>query len=96
MISTPRMKSVYLLLKLFYQKYLENEVIETEDEEIILINDIEVLTPENDPEAVTVVKDEVKCNTTSEGDKIIAKGKEVLKSIPKTKESGKRSWFSFD
>lgn len=72
---------------------MENEEIITEDEEILLINDIEVITPENDPDAVTVVKDDQKCDTTTEGEKIVAKGKEVLKSNPKTKESGNRSWF---
>lgn len=72
---------------------MENEEIITEDEEILLINDIEVITPENDPEAVTVVKKEPKCNTTSVGDKVFAEGKDILKSNPKAKESGKRSWF---
>jgi len=74
---------------------LENEEIITDEEEILLINDIDVkITDANDPEAVAVVKKESKCNTTSEGDKIIGKGKDILKSNPKSKESGQRSWFS--
>jgi hypothetical protein len=72
---------------------LENEEIITEDEEIILINDIEVITDKNDPEAVSIVKKEPKCNTTSVGDKVVAEGKHILKSNPKAKESGQRSWF---
>lgn len=71
---------------------MENEEIITEDEEIILINDIEI-TSINDPEAVTVVKKELKCNTTSVGDKVVAEGKDILKSNPKAKERGQRSWF---
>jgi len=76
---------------------LENEEIITEDEEVLLINDIEVtVTDANDPETVTVVKKEPKCNTTSEGDKIIAEGKKILKTNPKAKESGQRSWFKLE
>jgi len=78
---------------------LKNEEIEIvkddEIEEAVLINDVEVINNENDPEKVTIVKKERKCNTASEGEKVIAKGKEILKSNPKTKESGSRSWFGF-
>jgi len=74
---------------------LENEEIITDEEEILLINDIDVkITDVNDPEKVTVVKKDPKCDTTSEGDKIIGKGKDILKSNPKSKESGQRSWFT--
>ena len=76
-------------------KILENEKIVTDDEETILVNDVEVIDDENDPEKVTIVKKERKCNTTSEGEKVIAKGKQILKSNPKAKESGSRSWFGF-
>lgn len=63
------------------------------DEEVVLLDDVEVITPENDPEQVTVVKKEQKCNVTSVGDKVIAEGKSILKPDPKTKEKGNRSWF---
>jgi len=72
---------------------LENEKIETDEDEIVLLNDVEVITDENDPEKVTVVKPERKCNTTSEGDKVIAKGKNILKKSVIDKERGQRSWF---
>ena len=71
---------------------MENEKIETDEDEIVLLNDVEV-TDENDPEKVTVVKPERKCNTTSEGDKVIAKGKNILKKSVIDKERGQRSWF---
>ena len=74
---------------------MENEEIIIDDEEILLINDIDVkITDVNDPEKVTVVKKDPKCDTTSEGDKIVGEGKDVLKSNPKAKEPGQRSWFS--
>ena len=73
-------------------KILENEKIITDDGEDVLINEVE-LTNENDPEKVTVVKPERKCNTTSEGDKVVAKGKNILKKSDIDKERGQRSWF---
>jgi len=93
-ISTPHIRSVLLLLKCFIKIIiLENEKIETDEDEIVLLNDVEVITDENDPEKVTVVKPERKCNTTSEGDKVIAKGKNILKKSVIDKERGQRSWF---
>jgi len=74
---------------------LGKEKIETDEDEIVLLNDVEVIDGENDPEKVTIVNEERKCNTASEGEKVIAKGKEILKSNPKAKESGSRSWFGF-
>lgn len=76
----------------------ESEVVIDEkndpDAEVVLLEDIEVVvTPENDPEQVTKVKKEPKCNVTSVGDKVIGEGKSVLKSDSKLKEKGSRSWF---
>jgi len=67
----------------------------TDDGEAVLLNDIEVIDGDNDPEKVTVVKRELKSNQTSVGDKVVGKGKEILQSNPKTKEHGQRSWFEF-
>lgn len=64
------------------------------DSEVVTKDDVELITPENDPEEVTIIKrDDRKCHTTSEGDKLIASGKNIIKSNPKAKEEGKRSWF---
>lgn len=63
------------------------------DSEVVLLDDVEVITPKNDPEQVTVVKKEQKSNVTSLGDKVIAEGKSILKPDPRTKEKGNRSWF---
>ncbi len=75
----------------------ETDVVITDendpDAEIVLLDDVEVITPEIDPEQVRVVKKEQKCNVTSSGDKVIAEGKSILKPDPKTKEKGNRSWF---
>lgn len=74
-------------------KILENEKIETDDGEVIFLNDVEVINNENDPEKVTIVKPDRKCNTTSVGDKVVAKGKNILKKSDIDKEHGQRSWF---
>lgn len=75
----------------------ETDIVITEkndpDNEVVLLDDVEVITPENDPEEVTVVKKEPKCNVTSVGDEIVGEGKSILKSNPKSKENGSRSWF---
>ncbi len=72
---------------------MENkEETDIEDEEIVL-EDKEI-TPEEDPEKVTVIReDDPECKQTSEGDQIIGEGKSILKPNPKAKESGQRSWF---
>ncbi len=72
---------------------MENEKIETDDGETVLLNDVEVINNENDPEKVTVVKPEPICNTTSVGEKVVAKGKNILKKSDIHKERGQRSWF---
>ncbi len=72
---------------------MENEKIETDDGEIVLLNEVETITDENDPEKVTVVKPEPICNTTSVGEKVVAKGKNILKKSDIHKERGQRSWF---
>ncbi len=71
---------------------MENkEETDIEDEEIVL--DDSEITPEEDPDKVTVVRDERVCKQTSEGDQIIGEGKSIIKPNPKAKESGQRSWF---
>lgn len=72
---------------------MENEKIETDDGEVVFLNDVEVVNNENDPEKVTKVKADPKCNTTSVGDKVVAKGKNILKKSDIDKERGQRSWF---
>lgn len=80
------------------KKEKEVEIIITEendpDAEVILLDDVELITPENDPEEVTLVKDERVCRVTSVGDKVIAMGKNIIKSDPKAKKEGNRSWFN--
>lgn len=75
----------------------EKEIVITDendpDAEIILLDDVEVITPENDPEGVTLVKDERISRVTSVGDKVIGMGKNIIKSDPKAKKEGNRSWF---
>lgn len=61
---------------------MENEKIISDDEVIILSNDVEVITDENDPQKVTVVKKEPRCNTTSDGDQVIGSGNMIIKSQP--------------
>ncbi len=75
----------------------EKEVVITDendpDADVILLDDVEVITPENDPEEVTLVKDERVCRDTSDGEQVIATGKNIIKSDPKAKKEGNRSWF---
>ncbi len=75
----------------------ETDVVITDkndpDNDVVLLDDVEVVTPENDPEQVTEVKKDPECNVTSDGDEVIGEGKSILKSDPKTKEKGNRSWF---
>lgn len=75
----------------------ETDLVITEkndpDNEIVLLDDVEVITDDNDPEKVTVVKKEPKCNLTSYGDEVIGEGRSILKPDPKAKEKGNRSWF---
>ena len=82
-----------LLLKRFYQFYLKNEKIVSDDEEIVFLNDVEVIDGDNDPEKVTKVKADPKMNQTSDGDKVVGEGKDILKSEPGSKEKGQRSWL---
>lgn len=75
----------------------EKEVVITDendpDSDLIIEDEVKLITPENDPEKVTLVKDERVCRVTSDGDHVIAMGKNIIKSDPKAKEEGKRSWF---
>ncbi len=72
----------------------EKEVVITDDNDpdadVILMDDVELITPENDPEEVTIVKDE---EVLAEEEQVIATGKNIIKSDPKAKKEGKRSWF---
>ncbi len=71
----------------------EEEVITTEEE--VITDDETKITNKNDPEKVTLVKDDPICRKTSEGDQIIGEGKSILKPDHKAKEKGQRSWFDF-
>lgn len=76
----------------------EVDIIITEendpDAKVILLDDVELITPENDPEEVTLAKDERVCSVTSVGEQVIATGKNIIKSDPKAKKEGNRSWFN--
>ena len=80
------------------KKEKEVEIIITEkndpDAQVILLDDVELITPENDPEEVTLAKDERVCRVTSVGDQVIGMGKNIIKSDPKAKKEGNRSWFN--
>jgi len=75
---------------------LDNEKIVSDDEVIVLLNDVEVITDDNDPQKVIVVKKDPKCNTTSVGDHLEGSGSTIIIKQPEIDQNKKeRSILKF-